>query len=97
MGVQIPHGRDNFQGRAAHCQRDAAWVVDAGAWAQGSMYLGAWGATTITEPSMCSGDAAFLSNYFDHLLFIQLSRILLRSVCVHVVGVEAYNNDIAVG
>jgi len=24
----------------------------------------------MTEPSMCGGDAAFLSNYFDHLLWI---------------------------
>jgi len=23
-----------------------------------------------TKPSMCGGDAAFLSNYFDHLLLI---------------------------
>jgi len=23
--------------------------------------------TSTTEPSMCGGDAAFLSNYFDHL------------------------------
>jgi len=24
-----------------------------------------------TKPSMCGGDAAFLSNYFDHLLIIK--------------------------
>ena len=25
-----------------------------------------------SEPFMCGGDATFLSNYFDHLLFILL-------------------------
>jgi len=40
-------------------------------WTQGSMYR--WGAhwrnlANTIEPPMCGGDAAFLSNYFDHLL-----------------------------
>jgi len=30
-----------------------------------------------TEPSVCGGDAAFLSNYFDHL-FISFSKIIFR-------------------
>jgi len=37
-----------------------------------------WGAycrhlANTTEPSICGGDAAFLSNYFDHLLLLRVS------------------------
>ena len=30
--------------------------------------------TNTTEPSVCGGDAAFLSNYFDHMLLLLLSH-----------------------
>jgi len=54
--------------------RDAVWVVDSGGskeayirWGLHWRHLG----NTI-EPSMCGGDAAFLSNYFDQL-FVYLA------------------------
>ena len=40
------------------------------------------------EPFMCGGDAAFLSNYFDHLLFRPRKRlrsvVISMSVCLSV-------------
>jgi len=50
--------------------RDAIWVVDSDVPKEALLHGGAhWRnlANTI-EPSVCGGEAVFLSNYFDHLL-----------------------------
>jgi len=31
-----------------------------------------------TEPSMCGGNAAFLSDYFDHLFFLRCRSVLVK-------------------
>jgi len=54
------------------------WVVDSAGAKTASIRWGAhWHnlANTI-EPSVCGGDTAFLSNYFDHLLFISCFKYL---------------------
>ena len=47
-----------------------------------------WGAhwrrlANTTEPSMCGGDAAFLSNYFDHLLVLSGMWLSSKTSAVH--------------
>jgi len=44
------------------------------------------GATT--EPSMCGGDAAFLSNYFDHLFLV------LRGIFSASLSIATHSRDI---
>ena len=50
--------------------RDTLWVVDSGGPKEPRIRWGAhWRNLANTyEPFMCAGDAALLSNYFDHLL-----------------------------
>ena len=36
----------------------------------GGMYTGAMANTSGNEPSVCGGDATFLSNYFDYMLLL---------------------------
>ena len=52
--------------------RDAVWVVDSNRLKKACV---TWGAhwrhlANTTEPSVCGSDAAFLSNYFNHLLVL---------------------------
>ena len=49
--------------------RDAVWDMDSGGPRKHVLHGGAhWRhMANKTEPSMCGGDADFLSNYFDHL------------------------------
>jgi len=35
-----------------------------------------------TEPSICGGDAAFLSNYFDHLILLFWSPYVIRQTII---------------
>ena len=61
-----PMRRGNFQ--------DAIWVVDSDGPKKHVLHGGAhchYLANT-TEPSVCSGNAAFLPNYFGHLLLLLL-------------------------
>jgi len=44
--------------------------------AQGSMHWERWNLANTAEPSMCGGDAALLSNSFDHLLSLLLTTLL---------------------
>ena len=59
--------------KSLQTDRDAVWHVDSG---ESKKACARWGAhsrnlTNTSEVSMCSGgDAAFLSNYFDHLLLL---------------------------
>ena len=54
--------------------RDAIWVLDSGGTKEGCIRLGCTLANTI-ELSVYGSDAAFLSNYFDHLL-LRLKQLL---------------------
>jgi len=65
--------------------RNAVWVVDCGQSGGPKEECVRFGAhwlhlTTTTEPSICGGDAAFLSNYFDKTLFPFCSNFF--SLCV---------------
>jgi len=53
----------------AESDQDALWVVDSGGPKKACIRWGAHKShlANTTEPSMCGGDAAILSNYFDHL------------------------------
>jgi len=72
-GVQITHVKGQFltcRGMPSDTAVNCAKMTEPG-WAQERMcYMGAhWRSLMhVTEPSMCGGNAAFLSNYFDHLL-----------------------------
>jgi len=52
--------------------RDVVWDVDLFGPKEACItWVAHWrNLANMTEPSMCGGDAAFLSNYFDHLLII---------------------------
>ena len=56
--------------------RDAVWGMDFGGPKEARVRWGAhWcNLANTTEPTMCGGDAAFLSNYFDQF-FLLLSRV----------------------
>ena len=99
MGVQIPLGRGNFEGAFPDMPDDIAVRCAKTAQPMGYMdssepkeafYMGAYWrhlAHTI-KPSVSGGDAAFLSQYFDHLLNVvsmlhNVSR--LRACAVKVV------------
>ena len=34
-----------------------------------------------SEPSMCSDDTAFLSNYSDHLLLLEITTVIMVALC----------------
>jgi len=52
--------------------RDAVWGMDSGEPKEACVDRYAYwrNLANTTEPSTCGGDATFLSNYFDHLLFL---------------------------
>ena len=63
--------------------------------AQGSICI-SWDAhwrnlANTIEPSMCSGDAAFLSIYFDHLLYYLVLYVSCVNLCVMYVCVLCLN------
>jgi len=88
MGVQIPQceGANSRAEGAAHCLSYGStdWDAILDVYSGGSnKECIRWGSlwhhlANTTEPSMCSSDADFLSNYFDHMHSSCLTDLLLQ-------------------
>jgi len=61
------------------CRKDGVWVIELSRPKEACTRWGAhWRSMADTiVPSMCGGDAAFLSDYFDQLLLLLLPPLLL--------------------
>ena len=82
--------------------RDAVWGMDSGGPKEACVRWGSahWrNLANTTEPSVCCGDAAFLSNYFDHLFvfvcallscdFLIKSRVFLLNLSIRCLTIHS--------
>jgi len=85
VGLSVCHDRDSWALQKP-LNRSRCCLVCGLFWVQWSTYVLVGGAqwrhlANTTEPSMCGGNAAFLSNYFDHLfMFVILSYSTFSSI-----------------
>jgi len=82
VGLSVRHSSEpSYPAKNGWTDRDAVWVVESGGSKEACIRCSAhWHhLANTTELSMCDGHAAFLSNYFDHLLLLAINSLTKRA------------------